>query len=63
METSSTVEIKSVLKPPIKLNFLDYINCPICDIEIDIKDKIVDSNSRVTCEDCEHTVNFKMVKI
>ncbi|WP_395063298.1 hypothetical protein [Flavobacterium sp.] len=62
MESYSTQEILSVYTPPYKLNFTDYINCPICEIEIDIFNIIVDENTFIRCEDCEHTIQFKLVK-
>ncbi len=63
MKDYSILEIKTVLKPPIILNFTDYINCPICDNEIDVKDMEVDKNSYFDCENCNHTIKFKIVKI
>lgn len=63
MEDYSIIEIKTVLTPPIKFNFIDDINCPICDIEIDVKDKEIDDNSFVYCEDCKHIIKFKIIKI
>lgn len=62
MESYSTAEILSVYTPPYKLNFIEYVNCPICEIEIDVFNKIVDENSFVRCEDCEHTIQFRLVK-
>lgn len=59
----SILEVKTIHKPPIKLDFVDYVNCPICDIEIDVKNKIINQNSSVYCEDCKHTIVFKIIKI
>lgn len=63
MKDYTILEIKTVLNPPIILNFTDYVNCPICDNEIDVKDMEVDNNSSVNCENCNHTIKFKIVKI
>ncbi|TAF09128.1 MAG: hypothetical protein EAZ75_09225 [Flavobacteriia bacterium] len=63
MKDYTILEIKTVLNPPIILNFTDYVNCPICDNEIDVKDMKVDNNSSVDCENCNHTIKFKIVKI
>ena len=64
MENYYTIlEIKTVLTPPIIINFTDYVNCPICEIEIEVKDKQIDDNSSVYCEDCNHTIKFKILKI
>lgn len=63
MKDYTILEIKTVLNPPIILNFTDYVNCPICDNEIDVKDLEVDNNSSVDCENCNHTIKFKIVKI
>lgn len=63
MKMYSTIEIKSVLNPPIKLNFVEYINCPICEIELDVKDNIIDSNSFIICENCEHIMKYRVIKI
>jgi|UPI0003765950 hypothetical protein len=63
MEDYSIIEIKTVLASPVTLNFVDYVNCPICDIEIDVRNKVVDDNSFVFCEGCNHTINFIIVKI
>lgn len=63
MITYSTIEFKTVLDPPIKINICDYINCPICEIEIDVRGKIIDNNSFEICEDCNHIIKIKIVKI
>jgi len=63
MENYTILEIKTVLTPPITINFIDYVNCPICDVEIDMKDKEIDDNSSVFCEGCDHTIKFSIVKI
>jgi hypothetical protein len=62
-ESHSVLEIKTVLNPPIKLNFVDYVECPICQIEIDIYDKIIDNKSFARCHDCNHTIHFTIVNI
>ncbi|APZ44788.1 hypothetical protein BW723_00110 [Polaribacter reichenbachii] len=63
MENYSISEIKTVLKPPIIINFIDEINCPICDIEIYLKDKLIDNDSFVYCKDCNHKIVFRIIKI
>ena len=63
MNDYSILEIKTILNPPIILNFTDYVNCPVCDIEIDVKDKEVDNNSTVDCYNCNHLIKFKIVKV
>lgn len=63
MEDFSIVEIKTVLEPPITMNFCDYVYCPVCDYEIDVFNTIVDSNTTVNCDACEHTIKFECVKI
>jgi uncharacterized paraquat-inducible protein A len=63
MENYSIIEIKTVLSSPIILDFVDDINCPICDIEIDVRNKEIDDNSFANCENCNHTIKFKLVKI
>lgn len=59
----SFLEVKTIKSPPIKLDFVDYVNCPICDIEIDVKNKIINQKSSVYCEDCKHIIVFKIIKI
>jgi hypothetical protein len=63
VEDYSTLEILSIYKPPYILDFVEYVSCPNCEMEIDIFNRIVDENSFVYCEDCEHTIRFKLVKI
>jgi hypothetical protein len=63
MQEYSIIEIKTVLIPPIIVNFLDDVNCPVCDIEIDVRNKEIDQNSSVYCQDCKHTIKLKIVKI
>lgn len=63
MEDYSILDIKSVFTSPYTLNFIEYVNCPRCETEIDVFNKVVDENSFVYCENCEHTILFKLVKI
>lgn len=63
MNDYSILEIKTILNPPIKLNFTDYVNCPVCDIEIDIKDMEVDNDISVNCDNCNHSIKFKIVNV
>ena len=63
MNDFSISEIKTILDPPIKINFVDEINCPICDFNINVKNKIVDNGSFIYCKGCEHKIVFKITKI
>jgi hypothetical protein len=63
MDDCSILEILSVYTPPYVLNFVEFINCPICEMEIDVYNKMVDENSYAYCEDCKHKIQFKLVKI
>ena len=63
MENITFFEIKTILNLPFIINFIDYVNCPICDIEIDVRGKEIDFNSSVYCEDCKHIIKFVIVKI
>lgn len=57
----SILEIPTVLNPPFK--FIDVIyNCPICDYEIEI-DILIDNNSFLKCEGCDHVIKLKIKKI
>jgi DNA-directed RNA polymerase subunit RPC12/RpoP len=57
----SILNIPTVLNPPIILKDIIY-NCPVCDYEIDI-DMIVDNNSFIRCENCDHKIKLKIIKI
>ncbi|KUJ63215.1 hypothetical protein AR687_03400 [Flavobacteriaceae bacterium CRH] len=57
----STLEIPTVLNPPIKIIDIIY-NCPVCDYEIEI-DMFVDDNSLVKCDVCDHVTKFKIIRI
>lgn len=63
MEEEYICEIKTIYTPPYKLDFVDYINCPICDFEIDVYNKVVDLNSTVWCDICEHKIQLILKKI
>ena len=63
MEEVYNCEIKTIHPPPYKLDFVDYINCPICDFEIDVYNKVVDVNSTIWCDVCEHNIQLKSIKI
>ena len=62
-EEISLIEITTVFDPPILLNFVDEISCPRCDMDVDVKDLIIDEDSFVICENCEHKIKFKLIKI
>lgn len=59
----SFLEVRTVNCPPVKLDFVDWVNCPICDLEIDVKNKVIDEKSYVFCENCKHKILFKIIKI
>ncbi len=62
--STSILEIPTVLKPPISLKFAgDCIACPICEIDIDMKDQLINDDDFAYCEDCNHKVIFKIKKI
>jgi hypothetical protein len=63
MEDFSIIKINSVIDPPFSLNFCDFVNCPVCDYEIDLLNVIVDSNTTVNCDACDHIIKFECVKI
>lgn len=57
----SILDIPTILTPPIELKDITY-NCPCCDYEIDLN-IIVDDNSFITCDNCDHTIKFKIKKV
>lgn len=61
MNEYSILEIPTILTFPIKLTDIIY-NCPVCDYEIDIN-MIVDDNSFIKCDNCDHSIKFKINKI
>lgn len=61
MAEYSTLNIPTVLNPPIKLIDIIY-NCPVCDYEI-IIDTIVDDNSCIECDNCNHKIKLKIKRI
>lgn len=63
MEDFSIIKVNSVIDPPFSLNFCDFVNCPVCDYEIDVFNIILDSNTTVNCDACDHTIKFECVKI
>ncbi len=63
MENDYFIDIKTVLDPPIKMNFIDFIYCPCCVFEIYIFGTFIDNNSYVYCENCNLKIGFKIVKI
>jgi hypothetical protein len=54
----SILEIPTVLHPPIKLIDVIY-NCPVCDYEIEI-DMLVNDDSFVKCDICDHITKLKI---
>lgn len=63
MEDYTFLEFKTVLTPPLANNFIDYINCPRCEIEIDVNVEEINNNTSVYCEGCDHLIKFKIVRI
>ena len=57
----SILEIPTSLIAPIRLIDIIY-NCPVCDWEIEI-DMLVDDNSFVKCDGCDHIIKFKIKKV
>jgi DNA-directed RNA polymerase subunit RPC12/RpoP len=57
----SILNIPTVLNQPIKLTDILY-NCPVCDYEIEI-DMIVNDNSSIKCDNCDHIIKLKIKKI
>ena len=57
----SISQIPTVLNPPIFLRDIIY-NCPVCDYEIEI-DMLVDDDSFIKCDVCDHITKFKIKKI
>ncbi len=61
-----TLEIASVMPPPINLKICDSLNCPICDIDlsdelgIDLETFVVDDNTSIYCKDCDLIIKFKI---
>ena len=61
MTDYSILEIPTVLDPPLKLIDIIY-NCPVCDFEIEM-DMLVDDNSFISCDVCDHVTKFRIKKI
>lgn len=57
----SILEIPTILNPPIRLKDIIY-NCLVCDCEIEI-DMLVDDDSFIKCDVCDHITKFKIKKI
>ena len=64
-----TIEVTSVIPPPVNLRMCDSINCPVCDIDLseeldmDLQKFEVDNDSTIYCESCDLTIKFKIVII
>lgn len=54
-------EIATIHASPVLLDFVDYLNCPVCDFEITIGSMIINDNSSTLCENCGHKIKF-MIK-
>lgn len=57
----SILPIPTSLTPPIKLSEIIY-NCSVCDNEIEI-DMLVDNDSFVKCNLCEHIIKFEIKQV
>ncbi len=57
----SILEIPTILIGPVSLEDI-ICNCPVCDYEIDV-DVVVDDNSFIKCDNCDHIVKLKIKKI
>lgn len=57
----SILPIPSVLDLPFKLKDILY-NCPVCNFEIEI-DLILNENSFIECDNCEHRIKLRLKKI
>lgn len=57
----SILDIPTVQTVPFELKDITY-NCPCCDYEIEI-DLIVDSSTSIKCDNCEHKILLKVIKI
>lgn len=55
----SILNIPTVLNPPFILKDIIY-NCPVCDYEIDM---ILNNNSFIRCENCDHKIKLKIITI
>jgi hypothetical protein len=58
-----SINLYSIYSPPFKIDFTEFINCPVCDFEIDFLNKEVDVNTIICCEICNQKLNIKFVKI
>lgn len=54
----SILEIPTILNAPIELIDIFY-NCPVCDYEIEI-DMLVNDDSFVKCDICDHITKLKI---
>lgn len=62
-EMQSVFQVKTVKNPPLKLDFVEFLDCPVCDFELEVYDQIIEDGSSVSCENCRHKVIFEIVKI
>ena len=61
MKEYYTLFIPTSLNPPILLNDIIY-NCPVCDNEIEI-DMLVDNESSIKCNLCDHIIKFEIKQV
>lgn len=57
----SILDIPTIHNPPISLTDIIY-NCPVCDYEIEI-DMIVNEDSSLNCDNCNHKIVLKIRKV
>jgi hypothetical protein len=57
----SILPVPTSLISPINLTDILY-NCPICDNEIEI-DMLVDNESSIKCNLCEHIIKFEIKQV
>lgn len=61
MIENSILDIPTIKTVPFELKDITY-NCPCCDYEIVI-DIIVESNTSIKCDNCNHNILLKVIKI
>ena len=64
MSEYSILRIPTIWDFPLDFTGMRSItyNCPRCDLEIEI-DGIVEKDSYISCENCDHEIRFEVVKV
>lgn len=57
-----SIDLYSIYSPPYKIDFTEFINRPVCSLEIDIFNEVVDKDTIICCEMCNQKINFKFTK-